>query len=310
MDMDHNPPNETVILPSDCFEASDVEVLNRIEEMILKDMELGFDPRALEILDDENASAQRINDIRQLISNDILSALFQIGSSFHYHKVKAGGASVFNELIMRLGTAYAKILILALALFSAVKDEKMKQLSARCFATSLLSGLFAQERKWKDRLIREAELMGLFIEIGKVIMLLYNHRLGELCPDVQPCDELFLERYNTYFGKKIVGKFGLPEFLYGVLDHPDYLSFDDESVTVPGLVFSTYCHVERSFRRHGKFVIQSVMPNDDGNPPATIGTFVQERFNAVGIGGYVDIKPVYLTLKSHAGVAYVGRIKV
>lgn|GEM_PF-834064 len=306
--MDQDPRKEAFILKLNDASGDDLAALSRIEDLVLKNLQIGFDPKALEILDDENASAQKINEIKHLISKDIVAALFQIGSSFHYRKLNVGSAPDFYELIMRLGTAYSKILILVLALFSIKSDEEMKELSARCFAASILSGLFAQERKWKEKLIREAELMGLFIEIGKVIMLLYRHKMAEMCPAEESFDALFFDKYHSYFGGKIVEKFKLPEFLYDILAHPDYLSFDDESVTVPGLVFSVYCHIERSFARHKKLIIQSIMPNQDGNPPNTIGTIMQERFNAVGLGKYLEVRPIYLTLKVKSGVAYISRI--
>jgi hypothetical protein len=285
---------ESFILQPKSISEEDLDVLNRIEDMALKDLSLGYDPRALQILDDENASAKQINDIKQLISKDIIAALFQVGSSFHYHKLRIGSAPDFYDLVIRLGTTPSKVYILAMSLFAISNDEKIRELSAKSFATSMLSGMFAQERHWKEALIRKAELMGLFIEMGKVIMLLYRHKMEETHPGEPIFDNLFFDKYNSYFGGKIVEKFGLPEFLYDVLAHPDYLSFDEESVTVPGLVFSTYCHVERSFGKYRKLLIQSIMPNEEGNPPVTTGTLIQERFNAVGLGKYLEIRPVYL----------------
>jgi hypothetical protein len=295
--MGQEPKKKSFIRQTEIISDEDLAVLNRIEDLVLKDLHLGFDPKALEILDDENASAQRINDIKQLISKDIVSALFRVGSSFHYQKLRIGTAPDFYDLIMRLGTAPSKIFILAMSLFSIRSDEKMRELSARCFATSILSRLFAHERKWKDSLIREAELMGLFIEIGKAIMLLYQHKMEETHPGEQHFDDLFFDKYHSYFGGEIVKKFKLPEFLYDVLAHPDYLSFDEDSITVPGLVFSTYCEIDRCFRKHRKLVIQSIMPNQEGNPPGTPGTIIQDRFNAVGLGKYLEIRPVYLPCK-------------
>jgi HD-like signal output (HDOD) protein len=306
--MDQEPNKDSGILPPAGISDANLVLLNRIDDVVLKDLQLGFDPKVLQILDDENASAQSINDIKQLISKDIVAALFQIGGSFHYHKLKMGNAPDFFELIMRLGTAPAKVFILAMSLFSIISDERMKELSARSYATSLLASLFARERKWKDILIRQSELMGLFIEIGKVIMLLYRHKMEEIHPGEEIFDDLFFDKYHSYFGAKLVKKFNLPDFLYDVLAHPDYLSFDDESITVAGLAFSTYCHVERSFSKHRKLVIQSVMPDQDGNPPVTVGTIIQDRFTAMGLSKYVDIRPVYLTLKVKSGGAYVGRV--
>jgi hypothetical protein len=295
--MGQEPKKENLICQTGNISPEDMAVLNRIEDLTLKDLQLGFDPKALEILDNEKASSQQINDVKQLISKDIVAVLFRVGSSFHYQKLRLGTAPDFYELIMRLGTAPAKIFILAMSLFAISSDEKMKELSARCFATSILSRLFAQERKWKDALVNEAELMGLFIEIGKVIMLLYQHKMEETHPGEQLLDDFFFEKYHSYFGGKIVEKFKLPEFLYTILSHPDHLSFDDDSVTVPGLVFSTWCEMDRCFRTHRKLIIQSVMPNQEGNPPVTPGAIIEDRFNAVGLGKYLDLRPVYFPCK-------------
>jgi HD-like signal output (HDOD) protein len=288
---------ESCIRQTDAISKEDLAILNRIEELTLKDLQLGFDPKALEILDNENSSSQQINDVKQLISKDIVALLFRVGSSFHYQKLRLGVAPDFYELIMRLGTVPAKIFILAMSLFAISSDEKMKELSARCFATSLLSRLFAQERKWKDILVNEAELMGLFLEIGKVIMLLYQHKIEETHPEEERLDVSFVDKYHSYFGEKIVEKFKLPSFLGDILSHPYYLSFDDDSLTVPGLVFSTWCEVDRCFRVNRKLIIQSVMPNQEGNPPVTPGAIIQDRFLALGLGKYLDLRPVYFACK-------------
>jgi HD-like signal output (HDOD) protein len=184
-----------------------------------------------------------------------------------------------------------------MSLFSSNSDEKMRELAARSFATSILSRLFAEERKWKDSLIKEAEMMGLFIEIGKVVMLLYRQKMEEMHPGEAILSEDFFDKYHTYFGEKIVEKFKLPDFLYDVLVHPDYLSFDDDSITVPGLVYSTYGEIDRCFRKHHKLVIQAIMPNQEGNPLFTPGSIIQDRFNAVGLGKYLDLRPIYLAGK-------------
>jgi|WetSurMetagenome_2_1015567.scaffolds.fasta_scaffold00081_28 hypothetical protein len=279
----------------------DLAILDKIEDMVLKDLHLGYDPKVLQILDDENASAQKINDIKQLISKDIVAALFQVGSSFHYLKLNVGNAPDFYDLIMRLGTTPSKVFILAMSMFTIRSDEKMKELAARSFATSILSSLFAQERKWKESLIRKAELMGLFIEMGKVVMLLYRHKMEETHPGEKIYDNSFYDKYQSYFGGKIVEKFGLPEFLHDVLAHPDYLSFDEESITVAGLAFSTYCHIDRCFEKYRKLIVRSIMPNQEGNPPVTTGTIMRDRFNAVGLGKYLEIKPVYLPCSNVGG---------
>jgi hypothetical protein len=295
--MGQDPNKECLTRQPENISSEDLAVLNRIEEMIMKDLSLGFDPKALEILDDENASSQQINDVKQLISKDIVAVLFRVGSSFHYQKLRIGTAPDFCDLIMRLGTAPSKIFILAMSLFAMRSDDQMKELSARCFATSILSRLFAQERKWKDTLVRDAELMGLFIEIGKVIMLLYQHKMEETHPGEQHLDDLFIEKYHSYFGGQIVDKFKLPPFLHDILGHPDYLSFDEDSLTVSGLVFSTWCEIDRSFRTRHKLIIQSIMPNQEGNPPVSPGSIIQDRFNAVGLGKYLDLRPVHFPCK-------------
>lgn len=270
----------------------DQAVLDDIEETILKDLQLGFDPRVLEILDNDKASYETIDQIKDMVSKQIVAKLFQLGGSFHYFKLRIGNVSNFYDLIVRLGMQPTKIFILLLSLFSVKNSDAFRMLCARSFATSILAKLFAQERKWKDELVNNIELMGLFVEVGKVILLLYREHMTKMYGETECLSEEFVERYHPYFGAKLVKQFNLPDYLLDTLSHPDYLCFDEDSTTEASVVYSAFCIVDLSFRKHGKLIIQSPMPDTTNTFSDTAGVTIQSWFSAIGLSDYLEIRPV------------------
>ena len=68
----------------------DLEILNEIEEKVIKKIDLGFDPHVLEILDDEEITRMQIEPLKDLLSKGVVTRLFGLGNSIYYGRMRAG----------------------------------------------------------------------------------------------------------------------------------------------------------------------------------------------------------------------------
>jgi hypothetical protein len=265
-------------------EKEDLEILTEIEETVIKKINLGFDPRVLEILDREDATKNQIESLKEMISKEIVIRLFSLGNSIYYGRLRAGKFSSFSEIILRLGMDPSKIYILSLSLFFMNPDREFISLAARSFIISILGKILAVQMGLKDEDVKKVELGGLFLKVGKVFMLLYERQRGE------PLDEGFISRCYPYLGLKMIERFKLPDFLNEVLSAP-VCSFTENSFSVRGMVQLAHTVVDKGFKKYGKFVIQSPMPDREGLVTSTLGSIMAAQLEAVGLGAYLEIIP-------------------
>lgn len=263
----------------------DLKILTEIEEKVMNQVHLGFDPKVLEILDREETTKSQIESLKEMISKEIVIRLFSLGNSIYYGRLRAGKFSSFSEIILRLGMGPAKIYILALSVFFMNTGKEFTSLAARSFIISILGKILAKQMGLKEEDIKNAELGGLFLKVGKVFMMLYKHQRGE------PLDEGFISRYYPYLGLKMVEKFKLPDFLNAVLSCP-VCSFREDSFSVPGIVQLAHSVVDKSFKKYGRFVLQSPMPDADGWVTSTYGSIIAGQLDAVGLGSFLEIVPL------------------
>ena len=263
----------------------DLKILTEIEEKVMNQVHLGFDPEVLEILDREETTRSQIESLKEMISKEIVIRLFSLGNSIYYGRLRAGKFSSFSEIILRLGMGPAKVYILALSVFFMNPDREFTSLAARSFIISILGKILAKQMGLKEGEIKNAELGGLFLKVGKVFMMLYNHQREE------PLDKGFISRYYPYLGLKMVEKFKLPDFLKTVLSCP-VCSFREDSFSVPGIVQLAHSVVDKSFKKYGKFVLQSPMPDADGLVNSTYGSIIAGQLDAVGLGSFLEIVPL------------------
>jgi hypothetical protein len=261
----------------------DLKILNDIEEKVIKNIKLGYDPQILEVLDDEKAASEQIELLKNKISGEIVARLFRMSNAVYYGKMRGGKVSTFFEAIMRLGMQPAKMYIIALSIFSLSRNKEFKILSARSFATSVLGGMLANEMGLHDKEVKRIELGGLFLDMGKIIMLLYKLHNEDIALDHE-----FISKYNPYLGLKIVERFKFPEFLKETICSP-YFRFIEDSFHLSAIVNLAYSIVDRSFKIHGRLVIQSPMPDLEGLISNTPGSMISDQFNAIGLGEYLRI---------------------
>jgi hypothetical protein len=262
----------------------DLKILTEIEEKVMDQVKLGFDPQVLEILDREETTKNQIESLKEMISKEIVIRLFSLGNSIYYGRLRAGKFSSFSEIILRLGMGPSKIYILALSIFFMNPGKEFTALAARSFIISILGKILAKQMGLKEEEVKNAGLGGLFLKAGKVFMMLYNHHREELL------DKGFISRYYPYLGLKMVEKFKLPDFLKTVLSC-QVCSFREDSFSVPGIIQLAHSVVDKSFKKYDKFVIQSPMPDADGLVISTYGSMIAAQLDAVGLGSFLEIVP-------------------
>ena len=263
----------------------DLKVLSAIEETVMKNVNLGFDLQVLDILDDEEATSQKIEALKGMLSEDIVLRLVGLGNSTHYGRLGAGKILNFREIILRLGMQPAKVYILALSLYFIKPAQEMCILAARSFVTSMLGKILAKQMACSEDSVKKVELGGMLLEVGKIFMFLYGEKLDK------KMDEEFIHKYYRYLGLRAVEIFKLPEFLGEILSTA-YFTFRTSSLAWPSIVDLAHTVVDKNFRQHGKIIIQASLPDEEGVVLSTYGATLAGQLEAIGLGSYLEIIPI------------------
>ncbi|HUJ90647.1 MAG TPA: HDOD domain-containing protein [Syntrophorhabdales bacterium] len=265
----------------------DRELLRDIQDYGLKKIRVGFSSEILDILDDSEAKSSKIETLKDKLDKEIVLRLFAVANSVRYGKLSAGSVHTFFEVVMRLGMTHTKVLIAALSIATLSHDSAYEAASARSFATSLLGRLLAQRMRIPEDDVRKVELGGLFLEVGKLVIRLYH----AAHPGIRAPGE-FINRYHPYIGIALVEHMEfLPKFLVDIIS-PHAFTFEEDILSVAAVVDLAHNVVYESFKKHGKLVIASPLPDEDGYLTSTIGSVLEDQFAALGLGQYVEIIPV------------------
>ena len=262
----------------------DLKILNDIEEKIIKNINLGYDPQILAVLDDERATSNQIELIKDKITKEIVTRLFRMANAVYFGKLLGGEISSFFEATIRIGMQPAKLYIIALSIFSLSPSKEYKTLAARSFAASVLGRMLASEMGFREKEIKNVELGGLFFNIGQLMILLYRTSGSNIS-----LDDEFISKYSPYLGLKIIEKFKLPAFLNEIIVSP-YFRLTEDSLHLSAIVNMANSIVENSFRKYGKLIIQSPVP--DELISNTTGSIIENQFRAIGLSEYIQIVPV------------------
>ena len=277
MDINHVPVDQE----------TDRELLRDIQEYGLKEIRVGFSSDILTILDDPEARSSKIEILKDKLDKEIVLRLFAVANSVRYGKLSAGSVHTFFDVVMRLGMTYTKVLIAALSIATLSHDAAYEAASARSFATSLLGRLFAQKMRVPEDDVRKVELGGLFFEVGKLVIRLYH----AAHPGIRASSE-FIDRYHPYIGIALVEHMELlPEFLVEIIS-PHTFMLEEDALSVTAIVDLAHNIVYDSFKRHGKLVIASPLPDADGYVTSTIGSVLEDQFAALGLGQYIEVVPM------------------
>ncbi len=262
----------------------ELALLQEIEETVVKRVDLGFSFEALEILDREDASRSEIEELRGTLGPGIVTRLLGLGNSYYYGRLRAGKFTSFSEVLLRLGTEPSKVYILALSLFFQNPHPDFRVLAARSFLISFIGKMLAAQMRLNGEEIKKVELGGLFLKMGKFFMLLYAHQ------QKIKLEESFVSRCYPYLTERVVDHFKLPEFLKELLSFTLF-RMEESSFSLSSLIDLAHSTVDKSFKRYGKFVIQSPMPDNDGIVIASLASILTDQMDALGLGSYVEVLP-------------------
>jgi HD-GYP domain-containing protein (c-di-GMP phosphodiesterase class II) len=258
----------------------DLKRLREIETQVLNELNLGFSPEVISILDNEDARQEDIEKIKLKLRQDVLSRLIgRANLVSHLGKAKAGEANEFLNVVMRLGMKPAKVYILAFSLYFS--SHELEELAASSFSMAIIGRILARQLGLTTLDQDRVELGALLLEMGKIPMILYEKQ------NRLKLDGDFTSRYHPYFGVRMIQKYALPYYLAGVILN-QHFSIDRNGFSVTAVVDLAHCVVERSFMRSGKFVVQSQAPGDqtDSNLLASINS----AFQVIGLRKYLEIK--------------------
>lgn len=262
----------------------DREILKEIEEKIIKKIDLGFDPEILKILDNEEITKMQIEPLKDLLSKGVVARLFGLGNSIYYGRVRAGKFTDFSEIILRLGLGPSKIYILSLALFFLQTGKEFTDLAARSFMISFVGKMLGRQMGVGEHDLKKVEMGGLFLKIGKVFMLVYERT------QKKKLDEEFISRYYPFLGLRVVDLFGLPEFLNDLISF-SLFRFEENNFSISSIIDLAHSAVDKSFKKYGKFVIQSPMPDGEGVLATSPGFILGNQLDAVGLGSFLEVVP-------------------
>jgi len=263
----------------------DAKVLRAIEERIFSSIDAGVDLSELSILDDVNAGKKQIQELGVKIAvehTEISVAILQIAHSVYFEHSPHGDVPDFFDAVMRMGGDRVKILILSLALFSLGKGPDARRRAAKSVSIGILGRMIAEQMNLKDECVRRVETGGLLSQIGRN-MCMKARELGELVSDD------FIEHYQSALAMNMIDRFKLDPFLKKAVDL-SVVEFDEASLALVGVIKMAEALTEDSFRRYGKLVIKSPMPDKNNVLIRTPGEVIQKLFSILGVDDYLVIE--------------------
>lgn len=261
----------------------DREFLVDIEKKVFNALGFGFNPEVLEILNDEKASPGEIESIKSRLQQNVAMRLYGIANSVYYGKLRRGKISSFLEVFMRLGADHTKTYIIILTLLELARGVRARSLLAKSLATSVMARILADRFGFSENGINKAELAGLLLEIGKMMVLIYEEKEKK-----DGFRDDFAGRFNKYLGLKAIKHFNLPAYLNEILLE-DTFAFDEESISVSSVVSMSHLLVSHSFQTKGKLSLKVSPPNLDGAGTGNYGEIILDRFRAIDLDEYVEI---------------------
>lgn len=287
-------PQNSELMPEDggadgTVDLNDNELLNDIV-LSLERLDLGFDPKVLNILDDETATPQKIDELRDHLGETVSARLFSIANSVHYGKARSGHITRIRDVVTHLGTDATRAMVMFIALRALGDTEEMNLVFARGFATSKLSEILASQMSLDRQQKNMTSLGGLFIEIGQVIMMLYE------VAEEKKLDDKFIENYYPYMNMKVIETFGLPLSLSDIVYHDNFTFVKKDSLAPSAIVDLAYAIIEKSFKKYGKLRVESPMPDLEGFLYAsTIGSIFESQFQTMELSPYLEVIRAELT---------------
>jgi len=278
------PQDASAAVVADSAENRREETLLAEIDRCIDELDVGFDFEVLDVLDDEESTPAMIEGLKEKLGTIVAARLFSIANSVHFGKTRSGKITRFMEAVNHLGTRITKSTAIFIALHALATTEEIHVVFARCYATSKLTEAISQKLGLSDTDRITASLGGLFIEIGKAIMLMLCHKQGT------KLGAEFIERHYPAVNRKVIEKFELPEALIEIVTRPPFRFVKKDTLALSAVVDMAHAVVEASFRQHGKLVVQSSMPDVEGVIyTSTAGSMLAEQFQIIGLGAYLKV---------------------
>ena len=262
----------------------DQDLLRDVEERIFARINPGFDLAELNILDDVNASRKSIQDLGVQISvsnPEIASTVMEIARSIYFGHSLQGEVRDFFDEVIRLGADRVKLLVFSLSLFSLSKTPEARQRAAKSAAISVLGRMIAEQMDLKADLVRKIEAGGLLSQLGRNL-LMKARELG------MPLTDDFIERHESDMACRIIDHLKLDPFLKKTFDLSS-LEFNEDAFSLVGIIKLAEAAVEDSFRKYGKLVLRSPLPDKDGLVIKTPGNDILKLFTALDVEDFLKI---------------------
>lgn len=269
----------------DTIPDEDLKKIKIIESKIFSSMNLGVDFAELDILDDVNASKRELQELgtKLAVNNTELSVtILEIARSIYFGHSVQGYVPDFYDAVIRMGADRVKLLIFSLTLFSLGKSPAAKLRAAKSASIGVLGRIIAEEMNLADEIVRKVETGGLLSQLGKNIFM----KARELGMEIS---DALIENHATYLATRIIEKLHLDPFLKNAVDM-SFLEFDEDSLSLTGIIKLAEALTEDSFRRYGKLVLKSAMPDKFDIVTKTPGNDIKNLFAALGVEEYLEIR--------------------
>jgi hypothetical protein len=259
----------------------DPTLFDAIEEFVMNSENIGIDPQIFHILDNTESSEEEIAGIEKMIEVKLALRLRNMSCSIYYGMHRYGTVEKFNDVIMTIGMQPAKLFIIALTQFSRL-GAAHKMIEVESFAVSLFAKIIAEQMHMNQDTIEKAELAGLFLTLGRVVIAIYETEKNVTI------DPAFIEKHHRIFAVKLIEKLTLPAYLADVVLENRFV-LRKNSFPVTGIVYLAQSLVEKLIRETGLIELKSPMPVLVDNLETTIGLKIQEYFNLIGLGKYLRV---------------------
>ena len=238
-------------------------------------------------LDDPNLGRQDLELIGFKLGDDLCLKLTAIANSVYLGTLRRGSVDSFYDVVNCLGMEKAKALIIMLTRhIHGQTDPDMEVIFARSYATSILAMLLAGQMGLREDVIKKAELCGLYLEIGRKMMILYRKDFPE---DAAILSNGFIDSYHPYLGEKIVKRYGLPDYVRQVILARN-LILEENHLSPAGIVYMAYDTVHNSFQKfQNRLVLKCQIPRPATDVTRTLEAIITEKFRAVGLEKYLHI---------------------
>ena len=263
-------------------------LIDKIDQVMSRETAIRFiAPEIFATLENVNASRQAIENIGPKLGEEICLRLTAVASAVYLGTLRRGNIGNFFDVVSCLGEEKTKALIIMFSTYLQGKhDPEIEVIFAQSYATSIMAMILASQTGFHEDAIRRAEICGLYMEIGKKIMVLYKRTHPE---DNKILTDEFIETYHPYLGEKIAVRYSLPDYVQKVILSRT-LILAENHIPLIGIIHLAHDMVENSFRKyHNRLVLKCQVPRAATDVTRTLEAIITEKFKVMDLEKYLYI---------------------